>query len=246
MSDPFFRPATAGASAGTSFDAGLRAHMQRVFNYMGGGLALTGAVAYLIANTSLANLFFAIGADGQVHSTILGMIGMLAPLAFVLYMQFRIRRMSLAALQIVFWSYCGLMGISIALICLAYSGSDVARAFFVTAADFAAISLYGYTTKRDLTGMGAFVMMGLLGLIIASVVNLFLHSSGLQWAMSIAGVGIFTGLTAYQVQAIKQSYDQSYGSDANSKMAVSGALSLYMSFINLFLSILRLMGNSRS
>jgi len=244
MADPFFRPAVAGIGDATSFSAGLRAHMQRVFAYMAGGLALTGFVAFVIANTPLAGLFFAAGANGQLHMTILGMLGMLAPLAFIIYMQFKLQSLPLSRLQILFWTYCGTMGLSMSLLFLVFSGADITRAFFITAADFGAMSLWGYTTRRDLTGVGAFMSMGLLGLIIASVVNIFLGSSALQWVVSVAGVVIFTGLTAYQTQSIKEIYAESSGTDANAKMAVWGALSLYLSFINLFQFILSLSGGS--
>jgi len=235
MSDPFFRPVTAAAGA-TSFDAGLRAHMQRVFNYMAGGLVLTGIVAYVVANTVLAQIIF---------GSPLRWVAILGPLAFLFFLP-RIGRYSLAGTKALFWSFCGVMGLSMATIFLAYSEASVARAFFIAAADFGAISLYGYTTKKDLTNMGAFMMMGLMGLIIASVVNLFLASSGLQWVVSIVSVVVFTGLTAFNVQRIKQTYDQGWGSEANNKLAVSGALSLYLDFINLFMSILRLTGSSRN
>jgi FtsH-binding integral membrane protein len=236
MSDPFFRPVAAGVSGATSFDAGLRAHMQRVFNYMAGGLALTGVVAYVVASTPLAGLIF---------GTPLRYLVMLAPLAFLFFLP-GMNRYSLGQTKALFWGFCGVMGLSLATIFLVYSQASIARAFFITGADFAAMSLYGYTTRRDLTGMGAFMMMGIFGLIIASVVNLFLVSSALQWAVSVVGVIIFTGLTAYDVQKIKQTYSDSWGTDANDKLAISGALSLYLDFINLFMSILRFTGNSRN
>jgi FtsH-binding integral membrane protein len=246
MVDPFFRPVGATATGVTTFDSGLRAHMQRVFNYMAGGLALTGAVAFLIANTPLAGMFFALSPNGGLHMTILGTIGMLAPLAFIIYFQMKIQSMSLGRMQSLFWIYCALMGLSMSLIFMVFSGTDVTRAFFITAADFGAVSLWGYTTKRDLTGMGAFMYMGLMGLFIACVVNFFMLSSALQWTISVAGVVIFTGLTAYKVQSIKEIYAASNGAEANAKMAVWGALSLYLSFINLFQFILSLSSSNRN
>jgi FtsH-binding integral membrane protein len=236
MAEPFFRPAVAGSAGSASFDAGLRAHMQRVFNYMAGGLAATGAVAYVVAHTALAGLIF---------GTPLKWVVMLGPLAFMFFLP-GMGRYSVGQCQALFWSFCAVMGLSLSSIFFVYSNADIARAFFITAADFAAMSLYGYTTKSDLTGMGAFMMMGLMGLIIAGVVNLFLMSSALQWVVSVASVIVFTGLTAYNVQRIKQSYAAEWGSDTNNKLAISGALSLYLDFINLFISILRLTGNGRN
>jgi FtsH-binding integral membrane protein len=236
MSDPFFRPVTAGAAGAASFDAGLRMHMQRVFNYMAGGLAATGGVAYVVANTPLAGIIF---------GSPLRYLVMLAPFVFLFFLP-GMNRYSLGQVRALFWGFCATMGLSLASVFLVYSQASIARAFFITGADFAAMSLYGYTTKKDLTSMGAFMMMGLLGLIIASVVNLFLMSSQLQWVVSVVSVVIFTGLTAYDVQRIKQSYAEGWGTEANDKLAISGALSLYLDFINLFMSILRLTGNSRN
>jgi FtsH-binding integral membrane protein len=236
MSDPFFRPAVAGAAGATSFDAGLRAHMQRVYNYMAGGLALTGLIAYVVAHTALAVIIF---------GSPLKWLVVFAPFAFLFFMP-GMNRYSATQMKVLFWAFCGVMGLSLATVFFVYSQASIARAFFITAADFGAVSLYGYTTQRDLTSMGAFVMMGLFGLIIASVVNLFLMSSALQWVVSVAGVIVFTGLTAFDVQRIKQTYAAGWGSDANDRLAISGALSLYLDFINLFMSILRLTGNSRN
>src|ERR1700733_15126579 len=224
MVDPFFRPVTAGATGATSYDAGLRAHMQRVYNYMAGGLAVTGIIAYVIAHTALATIIF---------GSPLRWLVMLGPLAFLFFLP-GMARYSMGQCQALFWSFCSVMGLSLATIFFVYTQADIARAFFITGADFAAMSLYGYTTKKNLTSMGAFMLMGLLGLIIASVVNMFLMSSALQWVVSVASVAVFTGLTAYDVQRIKQTYSESWGRDANDKLAISGALSLYLDFINLF------------
>ncbi|MDR3451050.1 MAG: Bax inhibitor-1/YccA family protein [Alphaproteobacteria bacterium] len=238
MTDPFFRSGStvSGGLDRVTFDAGLRGHMQRVFAYMGGGLAMTGALAWVVAHTALAQI---------IYGTPLQYVVMFAPLVFVLVMQFRMQSLSLGTLQILFWAFCGTMGLSLGSIFLVYTDTSVARAFFATAADFGAMALYGYATKRDLTGMGAFMMMGLLGILIASIVNIFLMSSMMQWVVSIMSILIFTGLTAYDTQRIKQSYAESYGSDANNKMAVFGALSLYLDFINIFMSLLRLTGDRR-
>ena len=238
MSDPFFRPVAAGVAGATSYDAGLRAHMQRVFNYMSGGLALTGLIAFVVAHSPLAAILF---------GSPLRLVVMLAPLAFLFFMPgMAAGRYSVGKTQGLFWAFCGIMGLSMATIFLVYSQESIARAFFITAADFAAMSLYGYTTKRDLTGMGSFMMMGVFGLIIASLVNIFLMSSGLQWVISIVGVIAFTGLTAFDVQRIKQNYDQGWGTETNEKLAINGAFSLYLDFINLFTYLLRIMGNSRN
>lgn len=235
MADQFFRSGVAGVDR-VIFDAGLRAHMQRVFNYMGGGLALTGIVAFIVANTPLATIIF---------GSALRWIAMLAPLVFLMYMQVKINSVTAAQAQTRFWIFCGLMGLSMAAVFLVFTGASVARAFFITGATFGAMSLYGYTTKRDLVGMGAFMMMGLMGLMIASIVNIFLVSSALQWMVSVGGVIIFTGLTAYQVQTIKETYAESSGQEANEKLAVWSALTLYLSFINLFQFILELTGTMR-
>lgn len=235
MADQFSRPVNATA-AGT-FDAGLRAHMQRVFNYMGGGLALTGLVAFITANTPLFGIIF---------GTPLKWVAILAPLVFIIFLQLKFQSMTASRLRVLFWSFCAVMGLSLSMIFMVFTGASIARAFFITGATFGAMSLWGYTTKRSLMGLGSFMMMGLIGLIIASVVNLFLMSSGLQWVVSIVTVIVFTGLTAYQTQMIKQMYGEGWGDEANDKLAVWGALQLYLSFINLFQAILSLTGNNRN
>jgi len=217
-----------------TFDAGLRSHMLRVYNFMGLGLALTGAVALAVANIpALFNLIF---------GTPLAFVAMLAPLGFLFFFSAKLHSATASSVQTMFWVFCGLMGLSMASIFVAFAGADVARAFFITGAMFGATSLWGYTTRRDLTGMGAFMMMGVLGLVIAGLVNLFLQSSALQWAVSVASVFIFTGLTAWDTQRIKEQYAEGYGVEANTKLAVMGALSLYLNFINLFQAILALTG----
>lgn len=238
MVDPFFRnPAAMGTSSAVSYDAGLRAHMVRVFNYMGGGLALTGLIAFLVANTPLAALIFG--------TKITAYMAMFAPLAFVFFMSFKLQNASAAKAQTMFWIFCSLMGLSMASIFMVFTGASVARVFFITSATFAGMSLWGYTTKKDLANFGAFLLMGVMGLFIASIVNLFMQSSGLQWIVSIIGVGVFTGLTAYDVQNIKRNYSEGWGSEANNKLAVIGALGLYMNFINAFQFLLSLMGDRR-
>jgi uncharacterized protein len=217
-----------------AFDEGLRRHMLRVYNFMTLGLGVTGLVALLVASTPALYV--------PIFTTPLKWVVMLAPLAFVFVLSWRFDRMSPSALQATFWAFCAAMGLSMASIFLVFTGASVARVFFITAAMFAATSLWGYTTKRDLTGMGSFLMMGLIGIVIAGLVNVFIGSSAIQFAISVIGVIVFTGLTAYDTQNIKESYAEHYGADANTKLAVMGALSLYLNFINLFQMLLNLMG----
>jgi FtsH-binding integral membrane protein len=238
MVNPFIRnPAAMGTSGAVSFDAGLRAHMVRVFNYMGGGLALTGLIAFLVASTPIGAFVFG--------SKLTAYVAMFAPLAFLFFMSFKLASVSAKTAQTMFWVFCSLMGLSLSTIFVVYTSESITRVFFITAATFSTMALWGYTTKKDLSSMGAFLMMGVLGLFIASLVNLFMQSSGLQWIVSIAGVAIFTGLTAYDVQNIKRSYSESWGSESNQKLAVIGALGLYMNFINAFNFLLSLMGDRR-
>ncbi|HBM90801.1 MAG TPA: hypothetical protein DD400_02855 [Rhodospirillaceae bacterium] len=236
MVDPFFRSPSVGATQAAVIDEGLRAHMRRIFNYMGGGLAITGFIAYLVANTGLAEIIF---------GTPLKWVAMFAPFGFVLYMNFKMDKISASRAQTLFWLFCGAMGLSMAAIFMVFTGASVARAFFITAATFSTMSLWGYTTKKDLTNFGAFLMMGVFGLFIAMIVNLFMGSSMLQWIVSVAGVAIFTGLTAYDVQSLKQMYNDGCGSEANNKVAVMGALKLYLNFINAFQFLLTLTGDRR-
>jgi uncharacterized protein len=215
-------------------DEGLRQHMLRVYNFMMLGLAVTGLVAFLVASTPALYV--------PIFTTPLKWVVMLAPLAFILVLSWRFDRMSASALQGLFWAFCAVMGLSMASIFLVFTGASVARVFFITAAMFAGMSLWGYTTKADLSKMGAFLMMGLIGIVIAGLVNLFIGSSALQFAISVIGVIVFTGLTAYDTQRIKEEYAEHYGHDTNTKLAVMGALSLYLNFINLFQMLLHLMG----
>jgi uncharacterized protein len=242
--DPRYAPATAAYS----MDAGLRAYMLRVYNYMTGGLVLTGAIAYLTANTPLINTFYQQVETARgvaLQPTILGWVAMFAPFGLALLLQFRIQAMSFSAAQTTFWAYAALMGVSLSSILLAYTGASVALTFFVTAAMFGGMSLYGYTTKRDLTGMGSFLMMGFFGIFIAMLANLFFKSPAVDFMVSVLGVVIFTGLTAYYNQAIKNMYYVGDSGEVAGKKSVVGALVLYMSFINLFLFMLRFMGNRR-
>ena len=243
----YYAPGSAATAA--TLDAGLRAYMLRVYNWMTSGLLLTGIVAYGVANTSLINLFYPLvqTSSGYRHTQgPLAIVAMLAPLAFVLVLSFGVNRLSKTAVQGIFWAFCAAMGASLTSIFLAYSGESIVRTFFITAGTFGAISLWGYTTKRDLTGMGSFLMMGLFGIILASLVNMFIGSSGLQFIISIVGVLVFTGLTAYDTQRIKSSYTQfasAGGPDEAGKRSVYDALSLYLNFINLFMMLLQLTGN---
>jgi uncharacterized protein len=219
-------------------DTGLRHFLLTVYNYMAFGLALTGLVAYAAAESG----FYA----SLVKTPLLFWGVVLAPLALVLLLSFRIEKMSLGAAQAAFWGYAGLVGLSLAGIFLMYTGVSIARTFFITAATFLAMSLYGYTTRTDLAHFGSFLMMGLFGIIIASLVNLFLASSALQLAISVIGVFVFVGLTAYDTQRIKEIYLASDASVVAGKKAIMGALALYLDFLNLFILLLQLTGNRRS
>jgi hypothetical protein len=216
-----------------SYDAGLRTHMLRVYNYMCLALAITGGVAFLGSQSeALVALLF---------GTPLKWVVMLAPLAFIFF-GFRPDRMSASALRTSLIAFSALMGLSMMAIFLVYTGASIARVFFITSAMFAGTSLYGYTTKTDLSKMGSFMMMGLIGIIIAGLVNIFLASSALQFAISVLGVVIFTGLTAWDTQRIKETYASHWGEEANSRLAIMGALSLYLNFINMFQFLLSLLG----
>jgi hypothetical protein len=221
---------------GVQIDEGLRAHMQRVYGYMAGGLALTGIVAYAAA---ASGLYQAIAETGLIWIVIL------APLGFVLVLSFGIERMSASTATVLFWIYAAVMGLSLGGIFLVFTGNSIARVFFITAATFGAMSLYGYTTRRDLSGFGSFLLMGLIGIVIASLVNIFIGSSALQFAISIIGVLVFVGLTAYDTQRIKEMYLGSDTAEIASKKAVLGALALYLDFINLFMMLLQLFGQRR-
>jgi FtsH-binding integral membrane protein len=228
---------SAPRAIGASFDAGLRRHMIRVYNHMTAGLIVTGVIAFLVSTSpSLLQ---------TLYGSPLRILVMLAPLAFVMVMSFGVQKLSLPALTATFYGYSATMGLSLAFIFIVYTHAMVAQVFFVTAATFLAMSLYGYTTRSSLASWGSFLLMGLFGIIIASVVNMFFHSPGVTFAISVIGVLIFTGLTAYDTQRIKETYADSWGEVANGKLAVMGALSLYLDFINLFLMLLRLMGGNR-
>jgi FtsH-binding integral membrane protein len=223
----------------TAIDQGLRSYMLKVYNLMALGVALTGLVAYFVANYAMSNPAFA----QAIYQSPLRWVVIFAPLAMVFWLSFGIQKMSLFAAQLSFWIYAGLVGLSLSTIFLVYTGASIVQTFAVTAASFGALSLYGYTTKRDLSAMGSFMIMGLFGLILASIVNIFLHSSALQFAISAIGVLVFAGLTAWDTQKIKEMYFDGDGFEVMGKKAIMGALSLYLDFINLFLFMLRFMGN---
>lgn len=220
-------------------DQGLRSYMLRVYNYMAIALAVTGVVAFFTATLAMSNPAVATA----LYASPLKWVIMLAPLGFVFFLSARIGSMSTGAAQMSFWVFAALMGLSLSSIFLVFTGASIARTFFVTAASFGALSLYGYTTKKDLSGMGSFLIMGLFGIIIASLVNIFLASSALQFAVSVIGVLVFAGLTAYDTQRIKEMYYEGDSDQVAGSKAIMGALSLYLNFINLFTMLLQLMGN---
>jgi len=229
-----------------TYDAGLRAHMIKVYNYMASGLALSGIVAFALFNVpSLAALFFEVTPRGVAGLNVLGWIAIFAPFGLLLLMGFRAAQMSVGGVQAIYWGVTALMGVSLSLLLFRYTGASVARTFFVTAASFGALSLYGYSTERDLSPIGSFLIMGLFGLILAMVVNIFLKSTGLEFAISAIGVLIFAGLTAWDTQKIKEMYSPYDDGTVGGRKAVMGALSLYLDFINLFLMLLRLFGDRR-
>ncbi len=232
-----------------AIDQGLRTYMLRVYNYMALGLAITGAAAIGIFMLSVdrsggAMQLTPFGAT--LFNSPLKWVIMFAPLGAVMFLSFRIQSMSVGTAQAVFWGYAALMGLSLSTIFLVYTGESIVRVFFISAASFGALSLWGYTTKRDLSAMGSFLIMGLFGIIIASLVNIFLASSMLQFIVSVVGVLVFAGLTAYDTQRIKEMYFEGDDDVVAGKKAIMGALTLYLDFINLFMMMLQLFGNRNS
>jgi FtsH-binding integral membrane protein len=216
-------------------DVGLRQYMLKVYNYMASGIALTGVVAFAVSQSpEMMQVIF---------GTPLKWVVMLAPLGFVFFLSARINKIQAGTAQALFWVFAALMGASLASVFIAFTGESVARVFFITAASFAGLSLYGYSTKKDLSGFGSFLIMGLIGIIIASVVNIFLASSALQFVISVVGVLVFAGLTAYDTQRIKAIYSAADSQQTGDKKAIMGALTLYLDFINLFIMLLQLFGN---
>ncbi len=222
-------------------DEGLRSYFVSVYNHMAGGLVLTALAAWVVANTSLINLMF----SAQGGMSVLGWLFLLAPLVVVFAFGWVVARGTLAQVKGTFIAYSALMGISLAPIFMVYTGASMARVFLITAGMFGGMSLYGYVTKRDLTSVGSFLKMGLWGVIIAMLVNLFLRSSALDFALSIVSVFVFVGLTAYDTQKIREIYMSADSTDVQGRKVVVGALNLYLDFINLFLALLRLMGDRR-
>ena len=224
-----------GADRAMAIDEGLRAHMIRVYNYMAVGVGLTGVVAWLTYQMWGAAL---------AQSPLI-FVFMLAPLALVFFISFRIDHLSASTARLLFFVYAASLGLSLSVIFLAYTHTSITRVFFISAASFGALSLWGYTTKRDLSAFGAFLMMGLLGIIIASIVNLFLGSNQLSWIISVSGVLVFAGLTAWDTQKIKEMYSPMDDGTVGARKAVMGALALYLDFLNMFLMLLRLFGDRR-
>jgi FtsH-binding integral membrane protein len=227
----------AGTAAGVDYDVGLRRYMLNVYNYMASGLALTGIVAYVVGNSPALYQ--------PIFGTPLAWVVMLAPLGFVFFLSFRIDKIKASTAQVLFWLFAAVMGLSMATIFIAFTGTSIARVFFITAGTFAGMSLYGYTTKADLSRFGSFLFMGLIGIVLAGLVNMFIGSTALQFAISVIGVLVFVGLTAYDTQQIKEMYAEHYDNQSLSKLMIMGALRLYLDFINLFMLLLQLFGQRR-
>ena len=217
-------------------DAGLRTYMLKVYNYMASGVLLTGIVAMILAQTGVAEAIF-------FNGGILKWVVIFAPLVMIMIMGARMQRMSTSSMQAFFWAFAGLMGVSMSVIPLIYSGSSIATTFFATAAAFLSLSLYGYTTKKDLSGFGTFLIMGVVGLFVVMIANMFIQSTGLSLAISAIGVLLFAGLTVYDTQKIKSIYAHVAGTDMMGKTAIMGALTLYLDFINMFQFLLSFMGS---
>ena len=232
-----------------TIDEGLRAYMLKVYNYMTTGLVLTGFIAYFFGKASVEAyvpggvILTPVG--NMLFNSGLSFVIMLAPLGFVFYLSARINKMSTTSAQITFWLFASIMGLSLASIFVQFTHSSIARVFFITAGTFGAMSLYGYTTKRDLTKLGGFLFMGLIGIIIASIVNIFFQSGMMAFVISVIGVLVFVGLTAYDTQNIKNMYYEGDSEEIGSKKALMGALKLYLDFINLFILLLQLFGQRR-
>ncbi|MFN8831347.1 MAG: Bax inhibitor-1 family protein [Labrys sp. (in: a-proteobacteria)] len=249
MQDPNYGVSSVDTrSAAPAIDQGLRTFMLSVYNHMALGVALTGLVAlgvFMLATTETGGVLQLTAFGQLIFASPLKWVAILAPFAIVLVMSFGSARLSASTARLLFYAYATLIGVSMASIFLIYTGASIARVFFVTAASFGALSLYGYTTKRDLSAMGSFMMMGLFGLIIGSLVNLFLASGPFQLALTLGGVVIFAGLTAWDTQKLKLMYSSQASSEETDKLAIYGALDLYLDFINLFMMLLRLLGDRR-
>ena len=228
-------------------DQGLRSYMLKVYNYMAIALGVTGLLAYVTYSMAFGVVDGQVVGYTQLGATLfaspLRWVIMLAPLGMVFFLSFRVHKMSFSAAQLTYWIFAGAMGISLASIFAVYTAQSITQVFFITAAAFAGLSLYGYTTKKSLSGWGSFLFMGLIGIVIASIVNIFLASSALSFAISVIGVLVFAGLTAYDTQRIKEMYFEGDSTEAAGKKAIMGALSLYLNFLNMFLMLLQLFGN---
>jgi FtsH-binding integral membrane protein len=236
-----FNPAASVGVPRAARDAGLRSYMLSVYNYMASGVLLTGIIALLFAPYAQSVL---INASGRGFSG-LGWLIALSPLGFVFAMSFGVNRMRTSTLQLLFWAFAAVMGLSMSTIFIVYTQMSIAQTFFATAAAYAGLSLYGYTTKRDLSGLGTFLIMGVVGLLVAMLINLFLQSSTMHLVISAIGVLLFAGLTAYDTQRIKSMYDYVAGTEMQGKAVIMGALSLYLDFINMFQFLLSFMGDRR-
>jgi FtsH-binding integral membrane protein len=239
------RIATAGTRGAAVVDEGLRAYMLRVYNLMALGLAITGLAAWGAFSLAVDSSGQLTSFGSLIYASAFRWVVILAPLALVFFLSFRVHTMSVPAAQTTFWVYAGLVGLSLSTIFLVYTGTSIVRTFFITATAFGALSLYGYTTKRDLSAFGSFLVMGVFGIIIAMLVNLFLQSSALQFAISVIGVLVFSGLTAYDTQQIKEMYYEGDDSAVAGRKAIMGALRLYLDFINLFMFLLQFLGANR-
>lgn len=248
MNNPWIRETAAASTTATTVDSGLRSYMLRVYNMMTSGVLLTGVIAYF-AGTSEAfkQMLIQVDANGVASLSPVAYLLAFAPLAMIFLIGFRARSMSAQGLQAAFWGYAALMGLSLFSIFWAYTGESILRVFFITAATFGSLSIYGYSTKRDLTGWGTFLIVGVWAVFLATIVNMFMHSSGLQLLLSYVGVGLALGLTAYDTQKVKEIYySAGYGGeDALKRAGTLGALTLYMDFIYLFINLLRIMGDRR-
>ena len=243
MAYDYERDVKARSSAG-EIDLGLKAYMNKVYSFMAVGLALTGVIAHLTSTMAFdfrTNTMTAFG--NAIYGSPLAFIIMLAPLGFIIALNMGIAKMKESTVQVLFWAFAAVMGLSLSSIFIQYTGESVARVFFISAGAFGALSLYGYTTKKDLSGWGSFLFIGLIGILIASIVNIFVASSALQFGISVIGVLVFAGLTAYDTQRIKAMYFDNSGQEG--KKAIMGALTLYLDFINLFIMLIQLFGQRR-
>lgn len=237
------RPIAGSQTEAAVMDEGLRAYMLKVYNYMASGLLLSGIVAFAVANSSLINLFYVFEEGRIAGYSGLGMVSMFVPLGLILFMSFAGQNRSAGTMQVLYWAFVGTMGIGLSTILLTYTGVSVVRTFLITATSYAALSLYGYTTKKDLSGMGTFLLMGLVGLIVAMIVNMFWPSGVMGFIIPVVGVLIFAGLTVYDTQRIKSQYFQVSGTNMEEHAAVMGAVALYLNFVNLFQFLLMFLGN---